>query len=144
MNVVLVETDSADARVFSTFLKEQGHLCFITDSAKSARNLVRKECPGLVLLHLNGNTAQTLDFLDAARNMEPPVPVIVLTRKPKLDDAVQAVKKGAYDFWIKPFPMERLSEHDRTHRKQEDRAGRKCGSLSPGIRSFHEIPSCKT
>jgi two-component system response regulator FlrC len=109
MNVLLIETDSADARTFSSFLKEQGHLCFITDSAKSAKSMVKKEYPGLVLMHLNGNTAQTLDFLDTARNMDPPVPVIVLTRKPKLDDAVQAVKNGAYDFWTKPFPMERLS-----------------------------------
>ncbi len=42
--------------------------------------------------------------------MDPPVPVIVLTRKPKLDEAVQAVKKGAYDFWTKPFPLERLTK----------------------------------
>jgi DNA-binding NtrC family response regulator len=110
MNVLLIESDSADARAFSSFLKEQGHLCFITDSAKSAKSLIRKEYPGLVLLHLNGNAAQTLDFLDTAQNMDPPVPVIVLTRKPRLDDAVQAVKKGAYDFWTKPFPMERLSK----------------------------------
>lgn len=110
MNVLLIESDSTDARAFSSFLKEQGHLCFITDSAKSAKSLIRKEYPGLVLLHLNGNAAQTLDFLDTAQNMDPPVPVIVLTRKPKLDDAVQAVKKGAYDFWTKPFPMERLSK----------------------------------
>jgi DNA-binding NtrC family response regulator len=110
MNVLLIESDSADARTFSSFLKEQGHFCFITDSARSAKNLVKKEYPGLVLLHLNGNTAQTLDFLDTAQNMDPAVPVIVLTRKPKLDDAVQAVKKGAYDFWTKPFPMERLSK----------------------------------
>ncbi len=32
MNVLLIETDSADARDFSSFLREQGHLCFITDS----------------------------------------------------------------------------------------------------------------
>ena len=63
-----------------------------------------------MLLHLNGNAAQTLDFLETARNLEPPVPVIVLTRKPKLDDAVQSVKNGAYDFWTKPFAPERLTK----------------------------------
>jgi two-component system response regulator FlrC len=82
----------------------------LTDSTKSARNLLKKECPGLVLLHLNGNPAHTLDFLETARNLEPPVPVIVLTRKPRLDDAVQTVKKGAYDFWTKPIEPERLTK----------------------------------
>ncbi len=110
MNVLLVETDSSDARTLSSYLREQGHLCFITDSARSAKGLVKKECPGLVLLHLNGRPDQAIDFLESAQNMEPPVPVIVLTRKPRLDDAVQAVKKGAYDFWTKPFPLERLAK----------------------------------
>ncbi|MFZ2448585.1 MAG: sigma-54 dependent transcriptional regulator [Syntrophobacteraceae bacterium] len=110
MNILLVETDSADARSLSAFLRERGHLCFMTDSARSAKNLVRKECPGLVLLHLNGTPAQAIDLLETAQNLDPPVPVIVLTKKPRLDDAVQAVKNGAYDFWTKPFPMDRLAK----------------------------------
>ncbi|MGO9314752.1 MAG: sigma-54-dependent transcriptional regulator [Syntrophobacteraceae bacterium] len=110
MNVLLIETDSNDARNLSSFLRDQGHMCFLTDTVKSAKNLLKNECPGLVLLHLNGSPNQTMDFLETARNLEPPVPVIVLTRKPKLDDAVQTVKKGAYDFWIKPFAPERLTK----------------------------------
>jgi len=110
VNVLLIETDSNDAQRVSSFLKDQGHLCFLTDSAKSAKNLLKKESPGLVLLHLNGNAAQTLDFLEAAQNLEPPVPVIVLTRKPKLDDAVESVKNGAYDFWTKPIEPDRLAK----------------------------------
>jgi len=110
MNVLLIETDSNDAQKLSSFLRDQGHLCFLTDSARSAKNLLRKESPGLVLLHLNGAAAQTADFLETARNLETPVPVIVLTRKPKLDDAVENVKRGAYDFWTKPFDPERLTK----------------------------------
>ncbi len=110
MNVLLIETDSNDARNLSSFLRDQGHMCFLTDTVKSAKNLLKNECPGLVLLHLNGSPNQTMDFLETARNLEPPVPVIVLTRKPKLDDAVQTVKKGAYDFWTKPFAPERLAK----------------------------------
>jgi two-component system response regulator FlrC len=108
VNVLLIETDSNDAQKLSSYLRDQGHLCLLTDTARSGKNLLKKESPGLVLLHLNGNTAQTLDFLETARNLEPPVPVIVLTRKPKLDDAVDSVRNGAYDFWTKPFAPERL------------------------------------
>lgn len=110
MNVLLIETDSRDAQNISSFLRDRGHLCLLTDSAKSAKNLLKKEAPGLVLLHLNGNSAHALDFLETAQNLDPPVPVIVLTRKPRLDDAVSAVKKGAYDFWTKPVETERLTK----------------------------------
>ena len=132
MNVLLIETDSEDARNISSFLRDQGHLCFLTDSARSAKNLLKKECPGLALLHLNGNPAQTLDFLEAARNHEPPVPVIVLTRKPKLDDAVESVKNGAWDFWTKPISPERLYQGDRA-----DRASREQGKATFGA------PGCR-
>jgi two-component system response regulator FlrC len=110
MNVLLIETDTRDTQNLSSFLRDQGHLCILTDSARSAKNLLKKESPGLVLLHLNGSPAYALDFLETARNLEPPVPVIVVTRKPKLDEAVQAVKKGAYDFWTKPIEPERLAK----------------------------------
>ena len=110
MNVLLIETDSEDARKISSFLREQGHLCLLTDSARSAKSLLKKESPGLALLHINGNAAQGMEFLEAARSLEPPVPVIVLTRKPKLDDAVESVKNGAWDFWTKPISPERLTK----------------------------------
>ena len=107
-------------------------MCFLTDTAKSAKSLLKNECPGLVLLHLNGNTAQTLDFLETARNLEPPVPVIVLTRKPKLDDAVQTVKKGAYDFWTKPFAPERLTKTIELDREQQEEGpSRQSGAPGP-------------
>lgn len=108
MNVLLIETDSEEARKISSILREQGHMCLLTDSARSARNLLRKESPGLALLHMNGNMAQGMEFLEAAQNVEPPVPVIVLTKKPRLDDAVESVKNGAWDFWTKPVSPERL------------------------------------
>ncbi len=132
MNVILIETDSSDARNLSSFLRDQGHMCFLTDTAKSAKSLLKNECPGLVLLHLNGNTAQTLDFLETARNLEPPVPVIVLTRKPRLDDAVQTVKKGAYDFWTKPFAPERLTKVIELIEATRRRAGRQSALQDPG------------
>ncbi|MDR3554738.1 MAG: sigma-54 dependent transcriptional regulator [Syntrophobacteraceae bacterium] len=110
MNVLLIETDSEDARKISSFLREQGHLCVLTDSARSARSLLKKESPGLALLHINGNTAQSMEFLEAAKNLEPPVPVIILTKKPKLDEAVESVKNGAWDFWTKPISPERLTK----------------------------------
>ena len=92
-----------------------------------------KECPGLVLLHLNGSPTQTMDFLETARNLEPPVPVIVLTRKPKLDDAVQNVKKGAYDFWTKPFAPERLTKAiELIERAEKQRTSQQSALQDPG------------
>ncbi len=110
MNVLLIETDSEDARMASCLLREQGHFCLTTDSARSARGLLKKESFGLALFHLNGNITQGMDFLEAARAVEPPVPVIVLTKKPRLDDAVESVKNGAWDFWTKPVLPERLTK----------------------------------
>ncbi|MDR3566524.1 MAG: sigma-54 dependent transcriptional regulator [Syntrophobacteraceae bacterium] len=111
MNVLLIETDDEDARKISSFLREKGHVCFLTDSPRSAKGLLKKESPGLALIHMNGNAAaQGMEFIEAAANLEPPVPVIVLTRKPRLDDAVESVKNGAWDFWTKPVSPERLTK----------------------------------
>jgi DNA-binding NtrC family response regulator len=61
-------------------------------------------------LHLtpaNSETAEGLDVIAAARAQKPPVPVIVITGSAKRRAALEAIKRGAYGFFEKPFdPLE--------------------------------------
>ncbi|MFP5212516.1 MAG: sigma-54-dependent transcriptional regulator [Acidobacteriota bacterium] len=110
MVVLIVESDTRDAQTLSSLCRECGHLPIMTDSVRSASGLFKKESPGLVLLGLNGQPTQSLDLLDLTQTLDPSPPVIVMTRKPRLEDAVLSMKKGAQDFWVKPIDPERFTK----------------------------------
>ncbi len=61
-----------------------------------------------------------VQILNAVKKLRPELPVIMMTAFGTVDDAVQAIKQGAYDYLIKPFPKEKvlgLVEHVLEHRR---------------------------
>lgn len=61
-----------------------------------------------------------VQILKQVKNIRPELPVIMMTAFGTVDDAVQAIKQGAYDYLIKPFPKEKvlgLVEHVLEHRR---------------------------
>ena len=110
MVVLIVENDLREAQLLSSFFQARGHLPLTTDTVKSATGLFRKESPSLVMLSLNGNAAQAMDFIELTQSLDPPPPIIIMTRKPRLEDAVEAMRRGAHDFWVKPIGTDRLAK----------------------------------
>lgn len=109
MVVLIVENELKEAQSLSSFFQARGHLPISTDTVKSATGLFKKESLGLVMLSLNGNASQAMDFMEMTQSLTPQPPVIIMTRKPRLEDAVEAMRRGAHDFWVKPVCPDRLA-----------------------------------
>jgi len=50
-----------------------------------------------------------LELLEELKEMNPEVPVILITAHAELDVAIESVKKGAFDFIVKPYRPEQIS-----------------------------------
>lgn len=110
MVVLIVDDDLGEVRQLSSLLRDYGHLPIATDTVRSAVNLTKRDMPGLVLVDMNGEAKPVMEFIEMSQVLEPQPPVIVMSRKPRLEDAVMSMKKGAYDFWVKPLSGERLTK----------------------------------
>lgn len=110
MVVLIVDHDLAEVKHLSSALRGRGHLPIATDTARSAMNLARRDTPGLVLVNMNGEPGPVLELIEMTQSLQPQPPVVVMSLKPRLEDAVMAMKKGAYDFWVKPLSGERLGK----------------------------------
>jgi DNA-binding NtrC family response regulator len=62
-----------------------------------------------IILDLKMPKLGGMDFLKKTRNISGDVPVVILTGHGGVDDAVEAMKQGAYDFVTKPPNLEQLS-----------------------------------
>lgn len=108
---ILIVDDEKDIRnLVAGVLSDEGYECRTAGDSQSALNAMDERRPSLVLLDvwLHGSPMDGLEVLDAIKQREPELPVIIFSGHGNIDTAVSAISRGAMDFIEKPFEAERL------------------------------------
>jgi two-component system nitrogen regulation response regulator NtrX len=108
---VLVVDDERDIReLVAGVLSDEGYACRTSGDSAGALEEIDRKRPSLVLLDvwLHGSPMDGLEVLDAIKQREPDLPVIIFSGHGSIDTAVSAVSRGAMDFIEKPFEAEKL------------------------------------
>ena len=120
MNILLVDDDDALRTLLGTELRRLGHEVATAGTAADALRFAGQAEPDVVLLDLSLPDQSGLEVLKRLRADRPSAEVIVLTAHGTLDNAVTAMKRGAYDFLQKPCALQavdlairRAGEHRR-------------------------------
>jgi len=107
--ILVVDDDDSVCRFLATLLTSLGHEVACAESGEQALRLVEETPhPGLVLLDLIMPGMGGLEVLDRIRELQPSLPVIVLSTEGRLKTVVDAVKRGASDYLTKPFGEQEL------------------------------------
>ena len=121
MEPVLLVEDKVELRAMLRKALERSDYCVEeAPDGRAAIDKVRNRRYLLVLsdLKLPGNSG--LDVLREARRVEPTLPVIIMTAYGSVDEAVTAMKEGAFDFIQKPVDLDHLKLLlERAARQQE-------------------------
>lgn len=103
---ILIVDDEADIRMqLRGLLQDEGYTTREAHHAESAFAAIQTKQPDLVLLDiwLEGSKLDGMGILDKISETYPDVPVIMISGHGNIEMAVNAIKKGAYDFIEKPF-----------------------------------------
>jgi DNA-binding NtrC family response regulator len=109
MEPVLLVEDKAELRaMLRKFLEREGYAVEEAPDGSSAIDKLRKRRYLLVLsdLKLPGNSG--IDVLREARRVDPTLPFILVTAYGSVEEAVTAMKEGAFDFIQKPVDLDHL------------------------------------
>jgi len=79
-------------------------------SGRDAVRLVEQERPDIVLLDVCLPDMSGLEVHDRIHNLSPGLPVILVTAFSTTDTAIQAMKRGAFEYLVKPVDVLRLRE----------------------------------
>ena len=96
---------------------------FTADDGTTGLEVFRNEHIDLVISDLLMSQMNGIDLLRNLRQIEPTIPVIIITGYGTLDDAIAAIHLGAEDFIKKPFDINEVIETiEKTFRKQAEEA----------------------
>ena len=107
-NILIIDDEEIHARALGRFFDRRGHTCEVVTSAPPGLAAVRAGRPQLVLLDMRLGEVDGLETLREMRELEPTLPVIVMTGFGSVETAVRAMKAGALDYVQKPMDLEQL------------------------------------
>jgi DNA-binding NtrC family response regulator len=109
MSKILVIDDEAILRdAVAEALRRAGHSVDAFDAGRPALEAFGQAGYDLVISDFRMPGMDGVEVLGEARRIAPDVPFIIVTAHGTVETAVGAMKKGAYDFIIKPFKLEEL------------------------------------
>jgi two-component system, NtrC family, response regulator HydG len=101
---VLVVDDQRNMRATTALLLRQaGHVVEEAENGAAAVLRLQQETFDVVLTDLRMPDVDGMEVLRAARQAAPETQVIVMTAYGTIESAVEAIRRGAYDFLAKPF-----------------------------------------
>jgi two-component system response regulator HydG len=118
LRVLVVDDDQAIREALSRTLEKMGYEVVLAEDGQVGLDRLRAGAIHIALVDLQMPKLSGQELLKAARTIAPDVEVIVITGHGTVEDAVEAMKDGAYDFITKPFKRVQL---ERTIRRAAEK-----------------------
>jgi len=107
--LLIVDDDASLCELVKDGLGREGFAVKTVTAPALALTLVAEEELDAVLVDLNMPQMNGLDLCRRILDMQPDLPVVVITAFGSLETAIAAIRAGAYDFVTKPFEVEQLA-----------------------------------
>ena len=107
--ILLVEDDREMLELVQEHLEGEGHTVTPAGLGAEAVARLKAEPFDIVLTDLRLPDVDGMEVLQASRETQRDLPVILITAFGTIETAIQAIRQGAYDFVTKPFAMDEIS-----------------------------------
>ncbi len=108
LDILIVDDEPLQRDILKTILSEEGFEVSTASSGNEAFSIIAKTPPKVVLTDLKMPGISGMELLERIQQMEivPAPAVLIMTAYGTISSAVEAIKKGAYDYLTKPLDKE--------------------------------------
>ena len=117
--ILIVDDEAAIRSALKEVLEYEGFAISEATDGESALKMVLKESFDLIFCDIKMPKLDGLDFLSELKKEEIRVPVVMITGHGTIETAVEAIKRGAYDFIQKPLDLNRVLVSTRNANKHD-------------------------
>ncbi|HLX73689.1 MAG TPA: sigma-54 dependent transcriptional regulator [Terriglobales bacterium] len=108
IRLLIVDDEQSIRKLCVKIGESLGFVCWESESAEDALATLESQTPDLILVDLRMAQMSGLEFLETVKKQSPRTEVAIITGYGSIDNAVQAMKLGAYDYITKPFRLEEM------------------------------------
>ncbi|MBW1793588.1 MAG: sigma-54-dependent Fis family transcriptional regulator [Deltaproteobacteria bacterium] len=103
--ILIVDDDAQLRQSFDKLLTEEGHTIRTAPKGETAIAMIRECAPDMVVMDVRLPGMSGLETFREIREIEPRLPVIVMTAFGTTETAIEATKLGAFEYVLKPFDI---------------------------------------
>lgn len=107
-NILIIDDERAIRKTLGEILSYEGYKIDEASDGEEGLKRFREKTFDVVLCDIKMPKLDGLEFLDKARETNPDIPIIMISGHGTIETAVEAVKKGAFDYISKPPDLNRL------------------------------------
>ncbi len=107
-SILIIDDEKAIRKTLSEILGYEGYKIDEASDGEEGLNKFRVKSYDLVLCDIKMPKLDGIEFLEKAKEINPEVPIIIISGHGNIETAVEAVKKGAYDYISKPPDLNRM------------------------------------
>jgi len=106
--VLVVDDDDTHRTMLKTLVGGWGYDIVEADDGSTAIEMVQERPFDLVLMDVRMLKVSGLEALERIKAFNPAIPVTIMTAYSSVETAIEALKKGAYDYLTKPLDFDKL------------------------------------
>ena len=108
LSVVVIDDDASQRNILSGFLVKAGCSVISCENGTQCIDKVRKQYVDVVITDFRMPGMDGLEVLKKVKDINPEIQVILMTAYGTVEDAVEAMKNGAWDYLSKPVDLDEL------------------------------------
>jgi two-component system response regulator HydG len=106
--ILIVDDDAEMREALELVCSADGYGCKLAPDAATALEIVDRQTFDVMISDVRMDGMSGLELLDRVRQTHPALPFIIVTGAGGVPQAVDAVKRGAYEYVVKPFDADNL------------------------------------
>ena len=107
-NVLIVDDDPDVLSMLERLLKKLEYNPFVAQNGEEALQIIETNKIDVVVSDLVMPEMDGMELLKRVKSRKGDLPFLMITGHPTIETAVEAIKKGAYDYLTKPFQVEEV------------------------------------
>src|SRR5215213_4766355 len=106
--ILIIDDEKSIRKTLTEILSYEGYKIDEASDGEEGLKKFKEKIYDLVLCDIKMPKLDGIEFLEKAKQVNPDVPIIIISGHGNIETAVEAVKKGAFDFIQKPPDLNRL------------------------------------
>lgn len=106
--ILVIDDEKSIRNSMKEILSFEGHEVALAENGIEGLTAVKTEKPEVIFCDIKMPKMEGIEVLQRIKEFNPTIPVVMISGHGTIDTAIEAIKKGAYDFIEKPLDLNRI------------------------------------